>query len=184
MRACDSLRSLRIVRAEIQAPQHWKWESEMSPAESSSASIGKSVEIRGEVKGSEDLMVDGHVEGTVTLTDSRLTIGLTARVHADVSARDIVILGTLNGNATATGKLELRKGANVTGDIRAARLSIEEGSILCGKVDLTQQVPGSVPVSKAAPTAVPASVGASASSTTSAVGTATPGSLFSPATKS
>ncbi len=62
----------------------------MSAVEAAAASIGKSVEIRGEVKGSEDLMIDGHVEGTITLTDSRLTVGPTARVDADVSARDVV----------------------------------------------------------------------------------------------
>jgi cytoskeletal protein CcmA (bactofilin family) len=110
----------------------------MSPAESSSASIGKSVEIRGEVKGSEDLIVDGHIEGTITLTDSRLTIGPTARVDADVSARDVIILGILNGNVHASVRVELRKGANLTGDIQAARLSIEEGSIFSGRVDLSQ----------------------------------------------
>ena len=101
------------------------------------------MEIRGEVKGSEDLMIDGHVEGTITLTDSRLTVGPTARVDADVSARDVVILGVLNGNVTASMRVDLRKGANLTGDIRAARLSIEEGSIFSGKVDLTP--PGAVP---------------------------------------
>ncbi len=132
----------------------------MSPAESSSASIGKSVEIRGEVKGSEDLVVDGHVEGTITLTDSRLTIGPTARVDADVSARDVVILGILNGNVSAGVRVELRKGGNLTGDIRSARLSIEEGSIFSGKVDLTQaSTPAaskSVPAAHSAPS--PASV--------------------------
>jgi cytoskeletal protein CcmA (bactofilin family) len=114
----------------------------MSAAETGAASIGKSVEIRGEVKGSEDLTIDGQVEGTITLTDSKLIIGPTARVLADVSARDIVILGTLHGNAAAGSRIELRKGANVTGDIRSLRLSIEEGSVICGKVDLT--APGAV----------------------------------------
>lgn len=133
------------------------------------ASIGKSVEIRGEVKGSEDLMVDGHVEGTITLTDSRLTVGPTARVDADVSARDVVILGVLNGNVTASMRVDLRKGANLTGDIRAARLSIEEGSIFCGKVDLTP--PGDAP-GKGAAVSTPAAKTAPASST----------GLFSPVT--
>jgi cytoskeletal protein CcmA (bactofilin family) len=110
----------------------------MAAAEGNSASIGKSLEICGEVKGSEDLLIDGHVEGTITLTDSRLTIGSTARVDADVAARDIVILGVLNGNVTAVARVDLRKGANMTGDIRAARLSIEEGALLSGKVELTQ----------------------------------------------
>jgi cytoskeletal protein CcmA (bactofilin family) len=110
----------------------------MSAMEANAASIGKSVEIRGEVKGSEDLMIDGHVEGTITLTDSRLIVGSSARVDADVAARDVIILGLLNGNVNATGRVELRKGGNLTGDIRAARLSIEEGAFVSGKVELTQ----------------------------------------------
>ncbi len=110
----------------------------MAVVEGASASIGKSVEIRGEVKGSEDLMIDGRVEGTITLTDSKLTIGPSARVDADVAARDVVILGVLNGNVTATVRVDLRKGSNLIGNVRAARLSIEEGALLSGKVELTQ----------------------------------------------
>jgi cytoskeletal protein CcmA (bactofilin family) len=110
----------------------------MAVGDGVAASIGKSVEIRGEVKGSEDLMIEGRVEGTVTLTDSKLTIGASARVDADVAARDIVILGLINGNVTATGRVDLRKGGNLTGDVRAARLSIEEGAFVSGKVELSQ----------------------------------------------
>lgn len=116
----------------------------MAVVEGTAASIGKSVEIRGEVKGSEDLMIDGRVEGTITLTDSKLTIGPTARVDADVAARDVVILGVINGNVTATVRVELRKGGNLTGNVRAARLSIEEGALLSGKVELTQGDPAAV----------------------------------------
>lgn len=148
-RACGGLDSLRIVRAERRELCGARWEKWMSAAEGGAASIGKSVEIRGEVKGSEDLTVDGQVEGTITLTDSKLIIGPTARVHADVSARDIVILGTVNGNVTAGSRIELRKGANVIGDIRSIRLSIEEGSLICGKVDLT--APNAAPARTAAP---------------------------------
>jgi cytoskeletal protein CcmA (bactofilin family) len=141
----------------------------MSAAEAGAASIGKSVEIRGEVKGSEDLTIDGQVEGTITLTDSKLIIGPTARVHADVSARDVVILGTLHGNVTAGARIELRNGANVTGDIRSARLSIEEGSIFCGKVDLT------------APTAPPARSSSPAVAVSgAAAGAGATAGLFSP----
>jgi cytoskeletal protein CcmA (bactofilin family) len=116
----------------------------MGVVEGTAASIGKSVEIRGEVKGSEDLMIDGRVEGTITLTDSKLTIGPSARVDADVAARDVVILGVINGNVTATVRVELRKGGNLTGNVRAARLSIEEGALLSGKVELTQGDPAAV----------------------------------------
>ena len=110
----------------------------MAIGESGAAVIGKSVQIRGEVKGSEDLLVDGQVEGTITLTESRLTIGPNAKVAAQVSARDVVVLGTLNGDITATGRIELRQGSNLVGDISASRLSIEENAIFKGKVDLIQ----------------------------------------------
>jgi cytoskeletal protein CcmA (bactofilin family) len=112
----------------------------MPPAEAISgpATIGKSVQIRGEVKGSEDLLVDGVVEGTITLTESRLTIGPNARVKANVSARDVVVVGSLDGDVQASGRVELRSGANLTGDIRAVRLSIEENAMFSGKVDLAQ----------------------------------------------
>ncbi len=110
----------------------------MAVVEGTPGAIGKSVQIRGEVKGSEDLMVDGVVEGTITLSDSRLTIGPNARVEANVSARDVVVLGTLNGNVVATGRVELRQGCHLKGDIRAGRLSIEDNSVFSGKVDMAQ----------------------------------------------
>jgi cytoskeletal protein CcmA (bactofilin family) len=106
--------------------------------ESASAIIGKSVEIRGEVKGSEDLMVDGLVEGTITLTQSQLTIGPHATVTANVAARDVVVLGRLSGNIRADGRVELRKGCDLLGDIVTGRLSIEENAMFRGKVELTQ----------------------------------------------
>jgi cytoskeletal protein CcmA (bactofilin family) len=107
----------------------------MNAGDSAVAVIGKSVQIRGEVKGSEDLMVDGHVEGTITLLDSRLTIGPNAHVSANVSAKDVILLGQLSGNVTATGRVELRDGCDLVGDISAARLSIEESAVFRGKVE-------------------------------------------------
>lgn len=100
------------------------------------ATIGKSVQIRGEVKGNEDLVVEGLVEGTVTLNEHRLTIGANARVTANVSARDVVVQGLLQGDIHAAGRVELRSGSNVNGDIRAARLSVEDNAIFSGKVEL------------------------------------------------
>jgi cytoskeletal protein CcmA (bactofilin family) len=108
--------------------------------ENAPARIGKSVVICGEVKGSEDLIVDGRVEGTVTLSDCRLTIGPNAKVQADLSARDVLIQGHVHGNVVATGRVELRAGCSVEGDIRALRLAVEDNAIFRGKVDLTQSV--------------------------------------------
>lgn len=106
--------------------------------ENAPARIGKSVEIRGEVKGSEDLIVDGLVEGTVTLTEGRLTIGPNAQVAADLAAKDVLIMGRVQGNVAASGRVELRAGCSVEGDIRALRLSVEDNAVFRGKVDLTQ----------------------------------------------
>jgi len=100
------------------------------------AVIGKSVQIRGELKGNEDLIVEGLVEGTVTLNENRLTIGANARVTANVAARDVVVQGSLQGDIHAQGRVELRAGSRVTGDIRAARLSVEDNAIFSGKVEL------------------------------------------------
>jgi len=105
------------------------------------ARIGKTIVICGEVKGSEDLVLDGHVEGTVTLTENRLTVGPTATIAANLSAKDILIMGRVQGNVTATGRVELRAGCNLEGDIRAARLAIEDNAVFFGKVDLTQGAP-------------------------------------------
>jgi len=107
----------------------------MKPAEGSTV-IGKSVVIRGELSGNEDLYIDGDVEGTVTLPESRLTIGPNARVRADLSVRDAIVFGHLTGNVKATGRVDLRQSAVVKGDILAGRLSIEESAILTGRVEL------------------------------------------------
>ena len=108
--------------------------------ENTPARIGKSVVICGEVKGNEDLSVDGRVEGTVSLSESRLTIGPSAHVTADLSAKDVLILGHVQGNVMASGRVELRAGCIVEGDIRALRLAVEDNAVFRGKVDLTQAV--------------------------------------------
>ncbi len=102
------------------------------------ARIGKTVVIRGEVKGSEDLVIDGRVEGTIQLMENRLTIGPNAEVAADLAARDILVHGRVKGNLAASGRVELRAGCNLEGDIRAERLVIEDNAAMRGKVDLAQ----------------------------------------------
>lgn len=108
--------------------------------ENSPARIGKSIIINGEVKGGEDLIIDGRVEGTVSLSESRLTIGPNAHVSADLSAKDVLILGHVQGNVVASGRVELRAGCQMEGDIRALRLAVEDNAVFRGKVDLTQAV--------------------------------------------
>jgi cytoskeletal protein CcmA (bactofilin family) len=102
------------------------------------ARIGKTVVIRGELKGSEDLVVDGQLEGTINLSEGRLTIGPNANVAADLTAREVLILGKLHGNIIASGRVELRAGSVVEGDVKALRLAVEENAVFRGKVDLTQ----------------------------------------------
>lgn len=108
------------------------------------AHLGKTIVIRGEIKGSEDLVVEGRVEGTISLTESRLTVGPTSIVAADLAARDVLVLGQVQGNITASGRVELRAGSNMVGDIRAVRLSVEDNAVFRGKVDLTQPGKGAV----------------------------------------
>lgn len=106
--------------------------------ENGTARIGKTVVIRGELKGSEDLIVDGHLEGTISLSEGRLTIGPNAHVAADLTARDVLVMGKLQGNIVASGRVELRAGSTVEGDVRALRLAVEDNAVFRGKVDLTQ----------------------------------------------
>jgi len=126
--------------------------------ENAPARIGKTVVIRGEVKGSEDLIIDGRVEGTVTLSESRLTVGTNANVAADLLARDILVLGQVQGNLTASGRIELRAGCVVEGDIRALRLAVEDNAIFRGKVDLTQAQAAQKPAVAAQTPTIPAGV--------------------------
>jgi len=108
----------------------------MNPAEGSTV-IGKSVIIRGDLSGHEDLYLDGDIEGTITLKDNRLTIGPNAQIKADITVRDLIVFGKLAGNIHAAGRVDLRQSASVKGDVFAGRLSIEESAMLSGRVELT-----------------------------------------------
>jgi cytoskeletal protein CcmA (bactofilin family) len=108
--------------------------------ENAPARIGKTVVILGQLQGSEDLILDGRIEGTVNLSESRLTIGPSANIAADIFAKDVLIMGQLKGNVVASGRVELRAGCSVEGDIRALRLAVEDNAVFRGKVDLTQAV--------------------------------------------
>ncbi|MFZ0807732.1 MAG: polymer-forming cytoskeletal protein [Candidatus Sulfotelmatobacter sp.] len=100
------------------------------------AQIGKSVVIKGDLLGSEDLYVDGQVEGSIALKNNSLTVGPNGQVKASVEAKGIIIQGKLEGNVQASDRVDLRKTAVVTGDITTQRISIEEGAYLKGKIDI------------------------------------------------
>jgi len=100
------------------------------------AQIGKSVFIKGELSGSEDLYLDGQVEGSIALKGNSFTIGPNGQVKGSVEAKAVVIQGKLEGNVQASDRVELRKSAVVTGDVFTQRISIEEGAYLKGKVDI------------------------------------------------
>ncbi len=108
----------------------------MKPSEGSTL-IGQSVTIRGELSGGEDLVLDGVFEGTITLSDSRLTVGPNARIKADLHVRDLIVFGLVDGNVHASGRIELRQSAVVNGDLFASRLSIEESASVRGRVELS-----------------------------------------------
>ena len=108
----------------------------MSTPASGLAQIGKSVVIKGELSGSEDLYLDGQVEGSIALKGNSLTVGPNGQVKASVDAKGVVVQGKLEGNIQASDRVDLRKSAIVTGDISAQRISIEEGAFLQGKVDI------------------------------------------------
>jgi cytoskeletal protein CcmA (bactofilin family) len=102
------------------------------------ASIGKAVKINGQIYSKEDLYVDGDVEGTIELQEHRLTIGPNGKVHSAVKAREVVILGNVQGNVDASDKLEIRKDARLVGDIKTARIIIEDGAYFKGSIDIVK----------------------------------------------
>jgi len=99
------------------------------------AHIGKSVVVRGELSGSEDLYLDGQVEGSIELQDHHLTVGPHGRVKASVNAREVVVHGELNGNVHGTERVELKTNAVLTGDIITQRIVIEDGAMFKGSLD-------------------------------------------------
>ena len=130
------------------------------------ATIGKSLVIKGEVTGSESLYIDGRVEGSISLAGNRVTIGRNGVVAANINAREIVVLGKVRGNLTASDRVDIRSDGSLTGDVVAARISIEDGAYFKGGIDIrkggtpTQTKPNGE--DKSIPMAEPAAVGARA----------------------
>lgn len=100
------------------------------------ATIGKSLVVKGEVSGSESLYIDGKVEGAINLPGNRVTIGRNGQVAANISAREIVVLGKVRGNCQASDRVDIRSEGSLTGDVIAARISIEDGAFFKGGIDI------------------------------------------------
>ena len=105
------------------------------------ATIGKSVVVKGELSGREDLYVDGEVEGSISLRGQSLTVGPNGRVRANVEARNVIVHGRVDGNLSASDRVDLRKSASLTGDILTTRISIEDGAYFKGTIDIQKAEP-------------------------------------------
>ena len=128
--------------------------------ERTTVNIGKSVVIKGELSGSEDLTIEGQVDGKIELRQNVLTIGPNGRIKAQVFAKSVIILGEVTGNVTATEKVDIRDNGSVDGDIAAPRVAIAEGAHFRGTVDMQRKTPGQQ--------AQPSKPAAAAATTTSA----------------
>lgn len=133
-----------------------------------SATIGKAVKIVGQIYSKEELFVDGDLEGTLEALEHRLTIGPNGTVHAAVKAREVVVLGSIQGNVEAADKIEIRKDAKLVGDIRTARIVIEDGAYFKGSIDIVKgealknaPKPQVAQPAQAAPSPAPAAAGVS-----------------------
>lgn len=117
--------------------------------------IGKSVVIKGELNGSEDLTIEGHVEGTIQLRDHVLTIGPNGRIKAQVFAKSVIVLGEVMGNVTASDKVDIRDNGSVDGDIVSPRVAIAEGAHFRGSVDMQRKGTPGQPKGEVKPGAQP-----------------------------
>lgn len=129
--------------------------------------IGKSVKVIGQIFTKEDLYVDGDVEGTIESLENRVTVGPNGRVQASIRAREVIILGQVQGNVETSDKVDIRKDAKLVGDIVAARISIEDGALFKGSIDIKKPEPkpaqaAAVHTKEPAHPAPPVAVGAAA----------------------
>jgi cytoskeletal protein CcmA (bactofilin family) len=136
--------------------------------EKDNVNIGKSVVIKGELNGSEDLTIEGQVEGTIELRDHVLTIGPNGKIKAQVFAKSVIVLGEVSGNVTATEKVDIREKGSVDGDIISPRVAIAEGAHFRGSVDMQRK--GATTPAQAAKPAAPAAPPQPAAATAQPVG--------------
>ena len=107
-----------------------------STASGGTARLGGSLHVKGEITGNEDLHIDGSVEGLVQLEDRKLTVGASAKVTADIIAREVVVYGNVKGNLRARDRIEIKKDGSVVGDLTTARIMIEDGAYFKGSIEI------------------------------------------------
>ena len=139
----------------FEAPSTRTASPQAAAATGEQATIGKSLMIKGEVTGSESLYIDGRIEGTINLPGNRVTVGRNGQVAANISAREIVVLGKVRGNCQASDRIDIRSEGSLTGDVIAARISIEDGAFFKGGIDIRK--PGDAKGGNAMPIAASAS---------------------------
>jgi cytoskeletal protein CcmA (bactofilin family) len=98
--------------------------------------LGSSLRVKGDISGTEDLLVDGEIEGLIQLDGRKLTVGTTAKLTADINARDVVVYGYVKGNVRATGKIEIKKGGSVNGNLTTVQILIEDGADFRGSIEI------------------------------------------------
>jgi len=100
------------------------------------ATIGRTLVIKGEISGSEALYIDGRIEGKITMPESRVTVGRNGKVDASISAREVVVMGKVTGNIECSDRVDIRSEGSVTGDVSTARISVEDGAVLKGGIQV------------------------------------------------
>jgi len=127
------------------APATWEGTTAMSTdamrplgatGDRATARLGASLHVKGEITGSEDLLIDGSVEGLIQLDERKLTVGATAKLTADIIAREVVVFGSVKGNLRAKDRIEIKKDGSVNGDLTTARIMIEDGAYFKGSIEI------------------------------------------------
>ncbi len=132
----SSVNPVKEVTSVSTLPQGNKIEMGHETAKTAIANIGKSVLIKGELSGSEDLYIDGQVEGSIELREHNLSVGPNGKIHANINAKVVVILGSVKGDVLAADRVEIKKSGSLRGDLVAARVVIEDGAYFKGSIDI------------------------------------------------
>lgn len=111
----------------------------VAPPPKLEARVGQSVVIKGQIFGQEDLWLDGEIEGSIELPENKLVVGKSGKVHADIKAREVDVLGSVRGDIQAREKITIRKDANLVGNLKSATISIEDGAFFKGSIDIVRQ---------------------------------------------